>query len=403
MVKSCPECGTPNSNNAALCKGCGSSLPAIPPSRAPRAFRMPFIPRTSRGPGYRLPFYPTGRPNLFKILTVVFIAGLVFATFAWIFTYAQSPPKITHTPVESVFAETSIDINATVLGGFGTQNVTLYYKTTKINYWKNLPMELDQGTQPYSATIPAGDVDASIAYQIEAIGILGSRAYSETYIILVKDFNISLSSSTITLIQGETGSTSVNVQSFANFDSAVSLSVTGIPSGVSYSFSMSSITPPKNGSISSTLTISTLTTATPGTYGLTITGTSGHLTSSQTMTLEIRHIPDFSISADPTSQTIKRPPFGIAGESTAYNITIVPLYDFQDYVTLNVSGLPMKTKSTLALLDNRTNFGGTQEFVLQITATPLSQLGTYTVTVTATGGGQTHSIDLTLKIRISVF
>ncbi len=63
----------------------------------------------------------------------------------------------------------------------------------------------------------------------------------------------------------------------------------------------------------------------------------------------------------------------------------------------------MKTKSTLALLDNRTNFGGTQEFVLQITATPLSQLGTYTVTVTATGGGQTHSIDLTLKIRISVF
>jgi len=398
MVKPCPECGTPNKNSAPRCTGCGTSIPtsAISPSRAPQLYRRTIGPRTSRGSGYRSSYYLPSRPNLFKILTVVFLAGLIFSSFAWIITYAQRPPIITHVPVESVFAETSIDINATVLGGLGTENVTLFYKTTKTNYWKNLPMELDQGTQPYSATIPASDVDSSITYQMEAIGILGYKTFSETYIILVKDFNFSLSESKITLIQGEAGSISVNVQSYANFDSSVSLSLTGIPSGVSHSFSQSSVTPPKNGSTSSTLTISTSTTANPGTYELTIAGTSGDLSRTQTLSLEINHIPDFSISAATTSQTIRR------GESAVYNMTVVPLYGFQDYVSFNVSGLPSKTKFVLIALDNKTNFGGTQEFVLQITTTHISSLGTFTLTVTATGGDKTHTLDLALRVRLSI-
>ncbi|MCZ2845321.1 MAG: zinc ribbon domain-containing protein [Candidatus Bathyarchaeota archaeon] len=396
MVKICSECGAPNIDNADFCTGCTTQLPqkALGPAKVQQPISRPPTSRLSRGSLFPRAFFPPVRSNLWKLFAVIFLAGLIVASFAWLITYAQYPPTITHTPVESVFAEKAIDLNATVLGGMGTQNVTLYYKNID-SLWKSLPMELDQGTQPFMVTIPASDVDSSITYWIEAIGLFGQRTHSESYIILVKDFDISLSNSEITLLQDQSGAINVNVHSMDNFGSSVSLSLSGLPSGVSHSFSQSSITPPKNGTQSSVLTISPSTSTSAGNYTLTIKGISAHLSRSQTMKLIIKRIPDFSFSITPEDQMARR------GEAVIFNMTVTPLYEFNDKVTFEVSGLPELTSFTIISLENSTNYGGSEELGLRIQTHPLSKTGRFNLTITASGGGKTYTEQLTLTVRFA--
>jgi hypothetical protein len=73
---------------------------------------------------------------------------------------------------------------------------------------------------------------------------------------------------------GGSGSTTVTVDSFEYFNSAVALTVLDQPPGVTTSLSASSVTPPFNSSASSILSVKFPATLTAGSYGLLITGTS---------------------------------------------------------------------------------------------------------------------------------
>ena len=75
------------------------------------------------------------------------------------------------------------------------------------------------------------------------------------------------------------GSATVTVNSIVGFISPVTLSVVGPPSFIT-SFTPNPVTPPSDGSNSSTLTIILGSSVKPGTYPLTITGTAGSLTHS---------------------------------------------------------------------------------------------------------------------------
>jgi hypothetical protein len=68
-----------------------------------------------------------------------------------------------------------------------------------------------------------------------------------------------------------------------NFAGTVALSVSGLPSGVSGSFNPSSI----SGSGTSTLNLTVANTVPNGSYPLTVTGTSGSLTQTTTVTLAV--------------------------------------------------------------------------------------------------------------------
>ena len=401
MARICAQCGVSNIESSTFCRGCGISFskPAIKPSRAIQPYRAHPGPRVPRPPAYsaraRYPsFYPQWptRPNLYKIFMAVFLAGLIVTSFGLLVSFYTRPPSITHTPAESTLAGTPINLNATVIsGGLGTHNVTVYYKSEKIDTIKNVSMELVDNHQPYLANISANDVDSTVVYSIEAIGGFDSKTYTPIYIVEVRDFNVTLANEELEVRVGESETVSLTVWSASNFNSQVSLSLTGAPSGVTHSFSPDSVTPPQNGSTGSTLTISTSSTASPGTYSLSIVGTYGNLSHSDTLSLTINPEKDFSISANPTSNSVDR------GDTAAYNLTITSLNGFDDSVTITLSGVPSKSTVRLMVHDNKTNFGGTQEIDLQI-KTSRTQFGSYTITVTATGGGKTRTIDLELKI-----
>ncbi|HUD66288.1 MAG TPA: hypothetical protein VMQ17_17005 [Candidatus Sulfotelmatobacter sp.] len=120
----------------------------------------------------------------------------------------------------------------------------------------------------------------------------GSTTHTTTITLTVNtaaqpNFTIGASPSSLTIAQGGNGTSTITITSQNSFNSATTLSATGLPSGVTAAFSTNPVTPPANGSATSTLTLTASATATTGSATVTITGTSGTLTHSTTIALTV--------------------------------------------------------------------------------------------------------------------
>jgi hypothetical protein len=199
------------------------------------------------------------------------------------------------------------------------------------------------------------------------------------------NFTLSASPSSVSVVQGGTGSSTVTVTPSGGFTSSVSLSASGLPAGVTASFG----TNPTTGSSGVTFTASG--TATTGTSSVTITGVSGSLThtTSISLTVSATATPNFSLSASPSSLTVKQ---GTAGSST---ITETPSGGFTGSVTLSTSALPSGVTASFGT--NPT----TSSSVLTFTAGSTATVGTSTITVTGVSGTLSHTTTVSLTISSS--
>jgi serine protease AprX len=113
-----------------------------------------------------------------------------------------------------------------------------------------------------------------------------------------------------TVTAGGTTTYTVQVTGLNGFHGAVSLSVSGLPSGAMGSFS------PINPSGSSTLSVTTTSSTPTSSSTLNETGVSGNLSHSTTVTLIVAaSAPDFNLAATPSTQTVT------AGGSVSYTLT----------------------------------------------------------------------------------
>jgi hypothetical protein len=199
------------------------------------------------------------------------------------------------------------------------------------------------------------------------------------------NFTLSASPSSLTITQGSSGSSTVTVNPSNGFTGSVTLSASGLPSGVSASFGTNPTTS------TSTVTLSASSSATTGTATVTITGTSGSLTHTTTISLTVNATaaPNFSLSASPASLTVKQ---GTSGSST---ITVTPSNGFSGSVTLSNSALPSGV--TAAFGTNPT----TSTSTLTFTASSSATTGTSTITITGTSGSLTHTTTVSLTISSS--
>ena len=101
------------------------------------------------------------------------------------------------------------------------------------------------------------------------------------------DFSITAFPTSFTTQQGSSDTSVITITSINGFNQPVQLTVSGAPSGVTTVLNHEQVTPPPDGSAPSTLTVSVATTATPGSYTLTVTGTNGTITHSLDISLEI--------------------------------------------------------------------------------------------------------------------
>ena len=111
-------------------------------------------------------------------------------------------------------------------------------------------------------------------------------------------FTLSASPASLAIVQGTSGFSAITASPRNGFTGSVTFSASGLPSGVTASFS-SNPDP-----ASTTLTFGAGATAAIGTFTVTITGTSGSLSSTATITLTVSPAGDYTLSASPSSLSV---------------------------------------------------------------------------------------------------
>ena len=209
------------------------------------------------------------------------------------------------------------------------------------------------------------------------------------------DFSIEASPTTLTIAQGESDISIITIASLNGFSKLVDLTVSGAPSGVTTTLNPTQVAPPADGSTTSILTVQVEDLANPGTYTLTVTGTSCSLLRSVDIELEITTIPpspDFSIAVNPSSLSIQQ------GTSDTAIIIIASLNGFSDLVTLTVS--PAIDGVTYSLDPSAVTppADGTITSTIAIAVAETVTPNTYVLALAGTSGDLQHSASLSLEI-----
>jgi subtilase family serine protease len=203
-------------------------------------------------------------------------------------------------------------------------------------------------------------------------------------------FSLSASPTSLSVAAGSSGTSTITSTVSNGFDSAVTLSASGLPSGVTVGFSPSSIT----GTGSSTASFTVASTATAGTYSITITGTSGSATSTATVALTVTTTTQkgaFTVSVSPTSGSLDQGQSGYAVVTTSVS------GGFTSAISFSATGQPSGV--TVSFSPASIAAPGSGSTHMNISVSRSAKTGTYPLTVTASGGGTTHTTTLSLQVR----
>jgi hypothetical protein len=293
------------------------------------------------------------------------------------FTLSTSAASLTF--VQGAAGSTTLTINP--LNGFrGNVNLTASGLPSGVN--------ASFGTNPATTTslltLSATGTATIGTFTVTVTGASGSLSSEATITVTVNpvgDFTLSASPSSLTVAEGTIGTSTVTVTPLSGFNSNVSLSVSGLPSGVTASFSSNPAT------ASSTLTLTASSSATTGTATVAITGTSGNLSHLTTIALAVTALPNFGLSASPGGVTVTQ---GASGTST---VTVTPQNGFTGNVNLSASGLPSGV--TASFIPNPATVSSTLTLMASSTATT----GTVNVTITGSSGSLSHSTTISLTVQ----
>ena len=198
------------------------------------------------------------------------------------------------------------------------------------------------------------------------------------------DFVLSIEPEAQTTVQNESVAYTVHLTSEHNFTAPVSLSLEGLPTGSTATWSGNPVAP----SGTTVLTITTTSQTPIGDHVLELTGVGDGLTHSASALLSVSLHPGFTLAITPAEQSV------FQGQLAVYATTITGLYDFTEPVQLTLSGLPAGV--TAAIAPNPVTPSGTAAITLTTALT--APLGTHALTLAGTGGGRSHTSPLTLTI-----
>ena len=231
------------------------------------------------------------------------------------------------------------------------------------------------GVAGYDQATGLGSVDAN--------SMLGN--WSATA-VATPDFTLGGISS-LTVATGASATTPVQVSVSGGFNSAVSLSVSGLATGITASISPATLAAPGSGS--ATLSVAVASGVASGTRTLTVTATGGGITHTQTVQLTVA-APDFTLTASTPSAIIQ----GSAGSA---QLTTTVVNGFNSQVSLAVSGLPAGVTASFAPASFAAPGAGSS--TLTITVGASASIGSSTITITASGAGISHSVQVPVTVQ----
>ena len=224
---------------------------------------------------------------------------------------------------------TTVGINQ---GASGSSTITvqpLYGFSGSVNLAvAGLPAGVTASFSPTSTTgsstltLTASSTAVPNSTTLTVTGTSGTLTASTTVTLSIQGPNFRLSSGgTVNLGRGNSATSYVSVLDQYGFAGLVNLAISGLPAGVTASFS------PNPSATGSTITFDAAAAATPGQSIITITGTSGALTSTTSLTLGV-FTPTFTLSSGGTVNVGQ----GTSGSTYVY---VSPQYGFAGSVNLS--------------------------------------------------------------------
>jgi hypothetical protein len=188
------------------------------------------------------------------------------------------------TPGQSAYTNSFTSAAGTINAQLNTPNGT-NYTIALINQSSSQVVTSQSGKGPVMLTysVTAG----SYAFYVAVNSGPGAWKIKGSYPTISESFTMAASPATFSVAQGNSGTSSITLTSANGISSAVGLSISSLPSGVTAAFSPASITPAANGTATATLTLTASSSATAGSYALTVTGATGLLTATASINLTV--------------------------------------------------------------------------------------------------------------------
>ncbi|MGA2418670.1 MAG: FG-GAP-like repeat-containing protein [Candidatus Acidiferrum sp.] len=192
-----------------------------------------------------------------------------------------------------------------------------------------------------------------------------------------------------TLVPGGSVSLQSTVEPLNGFTGDVIVAISNLPNGISVNYNPTVI---HGGSGTTTITLTAASTLALGDYTVTLSGSSGTLVHSTTMTLVVNDsVGDWTGSVDQIAENIA------PGATAAYTITAVPIGGFTGNIALSASGLPA---GATASFNPPTIAGGSGSTILSVaTSSTTPQPAITNITVTGTNGILVHNTSVYLGVR----
>jgi hypothetical protein len=232
-----------------------------------------------------------------------------------------------------------------------------------------------------SLTFTASSTAATGTFNVTVTGVSGALrgATSISLTVVTPSFTLSSSAAGLTLPRGSSAADLVAVRPQNAFKGSVSLVASGLPSGVTAVFN------PSNTTGNSLLSFTASSTATTGTFKVTVTGVSGALGGATSISVTVV-APGFTLSSPGAGLTLPR------GSSSTDVVAVTPRNGFKGSVSLVASGMPSGV--TAVFSPSSTTGNSTLAFTASSTATT----GTFKVTVTGVSGALSSTTSITLAI-----
>ncbi len=240
------------------------------------------------------------------------------------------------------------------------------------------------------------------SYSVDVTGTGSNPAFTHKVTVPVTvtpaSFSLTAAPASLSLAPGNSDTSTITVSSIAKFTGTVAL--TASAPGLTAALSPSSVV--LGTTATSTLTVTAAAGTTPGSYTVTVTGTSGTISKSVTVAVTVG-VPDFSFSAVPDTITVFRiGPFTTAANTLnlasinnfAATLSLTATISFSFVSTPGSSSLPFTLDPSVTLAA-----GGTASAALVATVTKSTAgTGLYFATITAVGGGKTHTATLSIWV-----
>jgi uncharacterized membrane protein len=226
----------------------------------------------------------------------------------------------------------------------------------------------------------------SLSYNVSGSGFTGTLAIPVT----VQTQNIlTLTASTmqLNLKPSTSGQVTLTTVALGGFNSAIAFTVTA-PSGLTVSLSKTSLAAPGSGAVVATIAAGA--TLAAGNYTVQLTAIGDTCNESVYLLVNISNGPDFSFTVNTTAVSV-------AQSGTGSFITSSGNYTggFNGQMSVTISGLPSGANYGVTGANASNNL---VNITYGVTAASYTPVGTYPVTITASGSGITHAVTVQLTV-----